>query len=174
MYLNELDHFVKEELRCRAYVRYADDFVLFADDKERLWAWRQRMADRLASLRLVLHADKTAVSRTRQGLKFLGFKLYPSARRMLRESVRRFRRRVLHYRDQVRQRLIPPTRLTQAMRAWIAHSRYANSEGLRRRLFRELFGPRHGICPRRPKAASAAGAAVVTLLRSKSTRGQSP
>ena len=32
-YLNPFDHFVKRELRCPAYLRYVDDFLLFADDK---------------------------------------------------------------------------------------------------------------------------------------------
>jgi hypothetical protein len=34
--LDGVDHFVKEELRIPGYVRYCDDLVLFADDKEAL------------------------------------------------------------------------------------------------------------------------------------------
>jgi len=40
VYLNAFDHFVKRRLRCAAYLRYVDDFMLFADDKTILWAWR--------------------------------------------------------------------------------------------------------------------------------------
>ncbi len=32
-YLNPLDHFVKRELRCPAYLRYVDDLALFSDSK---------------------------------------------------------------------------------------------------------------------------------------------
>lgn len=35
-YLNPFDHFVKQELRCRAYQRFVDDFLLFADTKSQL------------------------------------------------------------------------------------------------------------------------------------------
>ncbi len=35
-YLNPFDHFVKRELRCPAYLRYVDDFLLFGDDKRQL------------------------------------------------------------------------------------------------------------------------------------------
>ena len=35
-YLCGLDHFAKEELKCRAYVRYMDDFVIWHDDRNRL------------------------------------------------------------------------------------------------------------------------------------------
>ena len=56
VYLNDLDQFVKHELRCRAYLRYCDDLLLFADDKATLWAWRAAIVDKLAELRLTLHA----------------------------------------------------------------------------------------------------------------------
>lgn len=32
-YLNDLDHFIKENLRCKYYVRYMDDFLIFSTDK---------------------------------------------------------------------------------------------------------------------------------------------
>jgi len=35
-YLHELDTFVHQELRTGAYVRYADDWLLFSNDKEQL------------------------------------------------------------------------------------------------------------------------------------------
>jgi len=38
--LNELDQFVKRELRCAAFLRYVDDFCLFSDSKRELWAWK--------------------------------------------------------------------------------------------------------------------------------------
>ena len=41
-YLNSLDWFVWRELGCQAYVRYVDDFVLFADSKKQLWQWRKK------------------------------------------------------------------------------------------------------------------------------------
>ncbi len=49
VYLDDLDQFVKHELRCRAYLRYCDDCLFFADDKGTLWAWRAAVMDRLAS-----------------------------------------------------------------------------------------------------------------------------
>jgi retron-type reverse transcriptase len=51
-YLNPFDHFVKRELRCKGYLRYVDDFLLLADDKATLWAWRETLIERLAQYRL--------------------------------------------------------------------------------------------------------------------------
>ena len=36
------DLFVKRELGCGAYLRYVDDFALFADSKATLWAMEDR------------------------------------------------------------------------------------------------------------------------------------
>ncbi|MBK8541958.1 MAG: RNA-directed DNA polymerase [Ardenticatenia bacterium] len=32
-YMDPLDHFIKRELRCKAYLRYVDDLALFSDSK---------------------------------------------------------------------------------------------------------------------------------------------
>ena len=39
-YLNGLDHFVKQELRCKGYVRYMDDFILFGQEKQCMFEWK--------------------------------------------------------------------------------------------------------------------------------------
>lgn len=59
--LDPFDHFVKRELRCPAYVRYVDDFALFGDRKRELWNWKQAIVERLARLRLTLHAGAADV-----------------------------------------------------------------------------------------------------------------
>ena len=40
VYLNELDQYAKRALKCRAYIRYVDDVLLFADDKR--WLHERR------------------------------------------------------------------------------------------------------------------------------------
>ena len=52
LYLDGLDHFCKEDLRAKGYLRYVDDFALFHDDPERLEDWRCRIARFLEGRRL--------------------------------------------------------------------------------------------------------------------------
>ena len=42
LYLDGLDHFCKEVLRAKGYLRYVDDFALFDDDAGRLQEWREQ------------------------------------------------------------------------------------------------------------------------------------
>ncbi|MGC9396218.1 MAG: RNA-directed DNA polymerase, partial [Anaerolineae bacterium] len=71
VYLNPFDHFVKRELGCAAYLRYVDDFILFANDKAVLQCWNDAIIARLARLRLTIHPGAQARLVT-EGLPFLG------------------------------------------------------------------------------------------------------
>ena len=43
LYLDDLDHFIKETCRVRPYLRYVDDLVLLADEKPGLWTCMRRL-----------------------------------------------------------------------------------------------------------------------------------
>ena len=78
--LDGLDHFVKEVLRAKGYLRCVDDFALFHDGPARLEDWRGRIARYLEGRRLRLHPRKTHVVETGESAQFLGFVLLPGGR----------------------------------------------------------------------------------------------
>lgn len=125
--LNELDQFVHETIRPRRYVRYADDFLLFGEDQRELVAARGRVIERLASLRLSCHETKTCVRPCRQGVRFLGFRLLPTTRRLDRQAVNRLRARLRRYARLRAEGRMSPRRITQSVQSWLAHARFANS-----------------------------------------------
>src|SRR5271170_2798490 len=55
VYLDPLDHFIKDQLRIKGYIQYVDDFLVFSDNKKQLGDVRKRIADFLTTLRLRLH-----------------------------------------------------------------------------------------------------------------------
>jgi RNA-directed DNA polymerase len=67
-YLNPLDQFIRRELRCAAYLRYVDDMALFSDSKCKLWAWKSAIVQRLAALRLTVHAESAQVEPVAAGV----------------------------------------------------------------------------------------------------------
>lgn len=136
VYLHALDQFVKEELRCPAYVRYCDDFMLFAPDKPTLHRWREKIERFLVTLRLKIHANKTRIFPVRTGISFLGFIVFPTHRRLQRQNGIRFRRRYQKLRQQVATGDIELAQLHQSVQAWIAHAAHGNTWGLRRTLLR--------------------------------------
>ncbi len=70
-YLNDLDHFIKEELKIKYYVRYQDDFLLFHDSKDYLKECLKRINDFVANEKLELNS-KTRIYSNKENLIFLG------------------------------------------------------------------------------------------------------
>lgn len=67
--MNEVDHFVKRQLRVHQYVRYVDDSVMLSDSKAQLLEWRHRVEDFTAErLKLELNPKKTLSSLSPTGL----------------------------------------------------------------------------------------------------------
>lgn len=132
VYLNSFDHFVKRELRCPAYLRYVDDFLLFADDKRTLWAWKDAIVNRLEKFRLTLHLPQ--VFPTSTGIPFLGFRIYPEYRRLKKRKGIAFQR---HFSVMYKRWLkgeITRKKLDESARSWAAHASWGNTYGLRKKL----------------------------------------
>jgi retron-type reverse transcriptase len=153
LYLNDLDHGIKETLRAPAYWRYVDDMVLLHDDKERLWTWRDWVVERLAAVRLRLHPAKARVSRVTDGLDLLGYRVFPCWRRLRSENGLRFRRRLRGFaRGYATGRLDWPD-FDPSVQAWIGHAGHADTWGLRERIFSEVYFQRERAIGRPPRAA---------------------
>jgi hypothetical protein len=136
VYLDQLDWFVTHRLGCRAYLRYVDDFALFADSKRQLWAWKAAIMAYLATLRLTVHERAAQVQPVVAGIPWLGFVVYPTHRLLKRRNVVRFSRRFVRNLARVRAGEIGAARLTASVQGWVNHVRWGNTWGLRRRLLR--------------------------------------
>jgi hypothetical protein len=89
VYLNELDQFVKHELKVQRYLRYVDDFVLVHGSRDQLVEWQARIEQFIRDrLRLRLK-DDIKLKPLSAGIDFLGYIVKPT------HSV--VRRRVVHH-----------------------------------------------------------------------------
>jgi hypothetical protein len=120
------------------YVRYVDDFLVFSNDKKRLGEVRRQIGHFLARLRLRLHPTKSVISPTATGIRFLGYRVFPTHRLLAKENVRRFRRRVRRMQELYAASLISPGEIRQRLMSWSGHARQANTYWLRSRLFRTI------------------------------------
>jgi RNA-directed DNA polymerase len=137
-YLNPLDQFVKRVLKCSAYVRYVDDMLLFANDKQTLRQWRAEIVDYLASLRLTIHGGRAQPQPVTEGVPFLGFVLYPTHRRVKRRKVVYYRRRLRSLMVQYRAGEIEAQAVQASVRGWINHVQSADTWGLRSAVLQEV------------------------------------
>lgn len=95
IYLNELDQFVKQSLKVKQYIRYADDFVVFSQSKRELQKILTLMDAFLRlNLRLELHPDKVYIETFGSGVDFLGWVHFLDHRVLRTVTKRRMVRRV--------------------------------------------------------------------------------
>jgi hypothetical protein len=86
IYLNELDQFIKHQIRCRHYIRYVDDFVLLHESAQWLNDAREKIEPFLAdNLNAQLNPKKTILQPVHRGVDFAGQVMLPH-RRMTRRS----------------------------------------------------------------------------------------
>lgn len=77
VYMNPFDHFAKEVLGAKFYLRYTDDFILLHDDRRALEEFLPQIQTFLkAELNLELHPGKTAFRKLNQGIDFLGYVVF--------------------------------------------------------------------------------------------------
>ena len=72
LYLNELDHFIKQELNIKYYIRYMDDGLIIHESKEYLEYCLQEIDKIIKKYKLKFN-KKTKIYSYNQGFEFLGF-----------------------------------------------------------------------------------------------------
>jgi len=93
IYMNELDRFVKCQLKPKAYLRYGDDFILIAHDAEKLEFYRTKIIKFLEEvLKLQMNTKNDRIIKASRGLKFLGATIFPSCRMLSGRNFRRIKK----------------------------------------------------------------------------------
>lgn len=149
VYLNGFDQYVDRVGRPPVWARYVDDWVLFDDSKQRLAEIRASLQEQLDAVRLVMHPGKTRVHACREGVSFLGWRLFPNRTRLARQNVVHTQRRLRRLRVELQAGRVSWERVQQSVQAWIAHAAHGDTATLRHHLLsRYPFRPSVGQASR--------------------------
>ncbi|MEW6184068.1 MAG: reverse transcriptase domain-containing protein [Bacillota bacterium] len=140
VYLDGFDHWMKETINARYYLRYMDDFVVFANAKDRL---RQTLADVAAylstQLGLSLKEKACCLNSSLNGLGFLGRRIFPSLVRIKKENLKRTLGKIKRNEYLLRKGLIDESRYGRSMESLLGYVTSCDTLSLRR----TLWGKRH-------------------------------
>lgn len=137
IYLNPLDHYIKESLRVKGYLRYVDDMWLFGSDKSRLFAWKEAINGRLQDLRLKFKHNGVTIYRVKDSFPCLGYRVFPWTVLIRRKTVLRFRRNVKQLQKDYSRNRVSLTDIRCPLMGSMGHISQASSENLRLTLMRE-------------------------------------
>ena len=138
-YLAGFDHWLKEERHIKPYLRYMDDCLLFAGEKDFLL---RELAEIKIFLKDELNLELKSniqLNRTAAGVPFLGYRIYPGHVRLSAMSQKRFSRKYRAYEQNYCQGQWSAGELAEHLRALCAFTQNSDSLGFRR-FFIERFG----------------------------------
>ena len=98
-YLNDLDHFIKEVLKIKYYVRYQDDFLLFHESKDYLKYCLEEIKKFLLKEKLFLNS-KTRIYKNTDNFLFLGrntkgnYARYRTVKRKIKKQLHLYKVRI--------------------------------------------------------------------------------
>lgn len=139
VYLNPVDHLVKEDLRVPMYVRYNDDFIIISHSKKELWQIKREIEDYMNSeLGLRLNC-KTSIFPASQGIDFVGYRIWSDHRLLRKRSTKRIKRTLRYYQKGYAQGTVSLEQINATIQSWLGHAKHADTWGFREQLFNEFI-----------------------------------
>lgn len=139
VYLNELDHFIKERMHARYYVRYMDDFIILNEDKQYLHYLWETIAEYLRDqLHLELN-QKTSIFPVRHGIDFLGYRIFPGYKLLRKRYIKRTKRMIKHFEREYKAGNMRREYIQQVLASWIGRAERANVPYLREEIAKRVW-----------------------------------
>lgn len=137
--LDPLDHFIKEKLHIRNYIRYMDDFILIHPDKRYLGYCKSEIERFLAGYKLELNTRKSRIFKLKDGIEFLGFThRLTSTGKVIRtiqpEKVKHERKKLRRMVRKAKKGLLTKGKVDQCYDSWREHASHGNSYELLQRM----------------------------------------
>ncbi len=132
IYMNELDQFIKHDLRAIYYLRYADDFILLSENKNILYPWINTSRQFLQTkLKLELHPKKIILRKLDWGIDFLGYIVLPYYILPRTKTKRRMFKKL--------QEKIGSDNFNESLQSYLGYLKHANSYKLKNKLKNKIW-----------------------------------
>lgn len=95
-YLNEIDHYIKEDLKIKYYIRYMDDLIMLSTDKKHLKLYYKKICDKLNEFELEIN-NKSNIYKLSNGVSFLGYTFKSNGNLTIRynnKTIKRIRKKI--------------------------------------------------------------------------------
>ena len=129
-YLSSADHFVLEKLHT-PYLRYMDDMLLFGDNKQQL-QYNLYKFEKFITEKLNLELKTFQISRTKNGVPFLGYRLFANHILLNKASKKRFRRKLFAYNKKLNANVWCEQEYQEHILPLLDFVKYASTYGLRK------------------------------------------
>lgn len=139
VYLNELDYFVKHRLKAKYYIRYVDDFVILHRRKKLLVVYKEMIDEFLKTeLKLTLHPDKSQIVPLRDGLTFVGYRIFYYNKRLRKRNIRKFMKSFEERFKLYEEGVLPYKLFIEQLQGWFGYAQWANTHKFRKEILERI------------------------------------
>lgn len=127
IYLNEVDHYIKEILRCKYYIRYMDDLVLLVENKSVAKYFLDRIQQFLANnLHLELN-QKSTYYPNKKGIDFCGYRIYENHIKLRKRFKRKIQKQFKIWNSLKDKNILDKQKVNASYNSFKAHAKHCNS-----------------------------------------------
>ena len=138
IYMNELDKYIKEELKIKYLIRYMDDFVLLLKNKKEARETLKNIENFLEEkLELKLNS-KTAYFKQKQGINFCGFRIWKTHRLLREQSKKKMKRKLKNFQKLYAKEKIELSYITACIHSWKGHTKHCTSYNVVNKMLNEF------------------------------------
>ncbi len=139
IYLDELDQFIKQQLKIKYYIRYSDDFVILSDSKEYLKGLVFEIDEFLKEkIKLSFHSNKVIIRKYRQGIDFLGYVTLPYYTTLRTKTKKRMFKKIRLIKEKLKSGLISKESFNQSLQSYYGVLKHCSGHKLKLKLMKIL------------------------------------
>ena len=127
IYLNELDHYIKEELKVKYYIRYMDDFIMLVKDKSEA-KYLLKSVDVFLNEKLNLKLNgKSRYYPSNKGIDFCGYVVFENYRLLRKRFKNKTKKRIELWAYLKRNGKLNNKKMLLSWNSMVGHAMHANS-----------------------------------------------
>ena len=135
IYLNEIDQYIKHELKVKWYFRYLDDSVILVKTKEEAKEMLEKIRNYLKeNLQLELN-KKTQIFKNKQGVNFCGYKINEYRLKIRDKGKRKLKKKVKVLKEKIKQGEITSKEAKRYLAGHMGYIKIADTYNLENKLF---------------------------------------
>ena len=138
IYLNELDQYIKHELKIKYYIRYMDDFIILTDTKEEARKYYNKIKEFLRNnLKLKLNS-KSRYYPSKQGINFCGYIIHEDYVLVRKRSKKKFKKKIKKWNEEYKEGTLDKNKALLSINTWLGHISHADSYNLKKKYLDEI------------------------------------
>lgn len=138
IYLNELDHYIKEELKVKYYIRYMDDFILLLPNRSIAKGLSAKIK-KFVEIKLDLELNrKTKYFPSKFGIDFCGYEIFETHILLRKRFKKKFRKNIILWNKLYYNNKLNYKKMHMSLNSYIAHMNHCNSYNFKQKMLKKM------------------------------------